>query len=85
MSLGGLFAAALAGLSLPRFLLLNTVAALLWAAAYGVLGYLLGHAMEQVLGEIERAEKPVALALLAAGAVWIAVVQLRRWRAARTA
>jgi membrane protein DedA with SNARE-associated domain len=85
MSLGGLFAAALAGVPLPRFLLLNTVAALLWAAAYGVLGYLLGHAVEQALGEIERAEKPVALALLAAGAVWIAVVQVRRWRVARTA
>jgi membrane protein DedA with SNARE-associated domain len=85
MSLGGLFAAALAGVSLPRFIVLNTIAALLWAALYGVLGYLLGHAVEQALGEIGRIEKPLALVLLAAGLIWIAAVQVRRWRAARTA
>lgn len=83
MSLGGLFAAALADVSLPRFLLLNTIAALLWAIVYGILGYLLGHAVQQVLGEIGRIEKPLALVLLAGGLAWIAVVQFRRWRAAK--
>lgn len=80
ISIGGLLAAGLYGVPVARFMALNAIAALAWAAAYGTLGYLLGRAIPHVLGEIERYERPAALLLLAAAIVWIAVVQLRRWR-----
>lgn len=80
LSLGGLLAAGLYGVPIVRFMTLNVIAALGWAAVYGTLGYLLGRAIPHVLGEIERYERPVALLLLGAAVLWIAVVQLRRWR-----
>ena len=80
LSLGGLLAAGLYGVPIARFMALNAIAALGWAAAYGSFGYLLGRAIPHVLSEIEHYERPVALLLLAATLVWIAVVQFRRWR-----
>jgi membrane protein DedA with SNARE-associated domain len=80
LSLGGLIAVALSGISLQRFLVLNTVAALAWAAAFGTLGYLLGDSVERLLGEIERSERPVALALLGSTVLWIGWRQTRQWR-----
>ncbi len=82
LATGGLIAVALSSITPARFLVLNAVAAVLWALAFGVLGYLLGHAVEWLLGEIERYEKPVALLLLALTAVWIAYQQWGRWRRA---
>ena len=80
LSLGGLLAAGLYGVPIVRFMTLNALAALGWAAIYGSLGYLLGRAIPHVLGEIERYERPVALLLLGAAVIWIGVVQSRRWR-----
>ena len=80
LALGGLLAAGLYGVPVARFMALNAIAALGWAAAYGGLGYLLGRALPHVLGEVERYERPVALSLLAAALVWIAVLQYARWR-----
>ena len=56
------------------------MAALAWAAAFGTLGYLLGDSVERLLGEIERWERPVALALLAVTVLWIGWRQTRHWR-----
>ena len=75
----GLIAVALSGISAVRFLVLNALAAVIWATAFGVLGYLLGHSVELLLGEVERYEKPIVLTLLAGGVVWIAYHQWRRW------
>lgn len=80
LSLGGLLAAGLYGVPIVRFMTLNALAALGWAAIYGSLGYLLGRAIPHVLGEIERYERPVALLLLGAAVIWIGIVQSRRWR-----
>lgn len=80
LSLGGLLAAGLYGVSIVRFMTLNALAASGWAAVYGSCGYLLGRAIPHVLGEIERYERPVALLLLGAAVTWIGVVQFRRWR-----
>jgi membrane protein DedA with SNARE-associated domain len=84
LSIVGLLAAGLYGVPVARFMALNAVAALGWAAAYGTLGYLLGHAVERVLGGIGRYERPVALVLLALALLWIAVTWLRRWRRTAT-
>jgi membrane protein DedA with SNARE-associated domain len=80
LSTAGLIAIALSDVSTARFLVLNAVGALIWAASFGTLGFLLGNTVELVLGEIELYEKPVALALLAATAAWIVYHQLRQWR-----
>ena len=75
----GLIAVALSGISAVRFLVLNAIAAVLWATSFGVLGYLLGHSVELLLGEVERYEKPIALVLLVITAAWIGVHQWHRW------
>lgn len=85
LATGGLIAVALSGISPARFLMLNALAAFLWALTFGMLGYLLGHAVEWLLGEIELYEKPVALILLAGTAAWIAYHQWDRWRHGRQA
>ena len=83
LALGGLIAIALSGISLRRFLALNAVAALAWAAAFGTLGYLLGNGVELLLGEIERYERPVALGLLALTVIWIGWRHAHRWHRTR--
>jgi membrane protein DedA with SNARE-associated domain len=55
-----------------RFLLLNGIGAAVWAAAIGTLGYLLGHSIEVLLGEVKRFELAIAGAILLVGAaVWL--------------
>ena len=75
----GLISVALSGISAARFLVLNAIAAALWATSFGLLGYLLGNSVELLLGEVERYEKPIALTLLAITLAWIAYHQWRRW------
>ena len=62
---------ALSKMSWIKFLVFNAIGALAWALTFGVLGYALGQAVEALLGDIERYEKPVAVALLIAAAIWI--------------
>jgi membrane protein DedA with SNARE-associated domain len=71
MSSGALIAIALSKVSAQRFMVLNVIGALLWATSFGILGYLLGQALEGVLGDIKSYEKPVAIALLVAAAAWV--------------
>jgi membrane protein DedA with SNARE-associated domain len=80
LATAGLIAVVLFGIPLAWFLLLNAIAAALWATTFGGLGYLPGHAVEWLLGEIELYEKPVALALLLAAVARIGYHQWRRWR-----
>lgn len=56
-----------------RFLSLNVVGALLWAVVVAGMGYLFGHALELVIGDIKRYEL-LLFGLLSAGgvAVWAA-------------
>jgi membrane protein DedA with SNARE-associated domain len=72
ISSAALIAVALSEISAARFLVLNVIGASIWAASFGVLGYILGQAVEGLLGDIKSYEKPVAIALLLATAIWIA-------------
>lgn len=65
----------------PRFVALNLLGAALWAAVIGGLGFLFGHGMELVLGDLRHYEKEVLTAVLVMGALtWTAYLLLRRRR-----
>lgn len=75
------FALGISGVAWQRFLVLNLVAALVWAATFVGVGYFCGRAAERMIGELaDRFEMlPLgifALLLLIGGAVH----KLRRWR-----
>jgi membrane protein DedA with SNARE-associated domain len=72
------FAMGMSGLPWIRFLVLNFIAAGVWACTFAGVGYLFGHAFEAVLGEAAR---DVGLVLLACFliAIWLGVrAHLRR-------
>jgi len=85
VSSAALITIALSKVSTKRFLVLNMIGALTWATSLGILGYILGQALEVVLGDIKSYEKPVAVALLFAAAIWIAWHHFAHtWRRKRT-
>jgi membrane protein DedA with SNARE-associated domain len=67
------FAMGLSGIHWKRFLWLNLLAALLWAASFVGAGYFLGHAFRAVLGDIARSFSLGMLGAFAliAGGVWL--------------
>ncbi len=71
----GAVACGLSRISAARFFLLNLVAALAWTAVILALGYLFGHAMEAVLGEVKRIEWK----LLAGAVVVVLLFFALRW------
>ena len=62
----------------PRFLVLNVVAAAIWAVCFSLLGYLFGQTIESLLGRLHGVETKLAAAL-AVAAVWL----VHRWLAKR--
>jgi len=62
-----------------EFLLLNAIAAAIWAIAFTALGFLFGTAAETLLGEIQAIEKKVLIAL-AVGLLMVAVYYFVRRR-----
>jgi len=55
-----------------RYLLLNILGASTWSVTFGVLGYLFGHSLESLLGDLRRYELLVFTALAGAGMiVWL--------------
>lgn len=63
-----------------RFVALNACGALLWAATIGTGGYLVGHALEIVLGDIKRYEWEI-LGLIALAGLVLWGIHLRRAQA----
>ena len=57
------------GVAPLRFLLLNSLGALVWATLIGVLGYMFGHTLEAVIGEFKRYELWVFGAVAVAGII----------------
>lgn len=76
----GPMALAMSGYPPRRFLLLNGIAAAVWAVVVGWAGYLFGRAFELLLGEVKDMQLKVLGALLAAaGAALIGHWLYRRW------
>jgi membrane protein DedA with SNARE-associated domain len=67
------FALGLSAVRWERFLRLNCVAALLWAASFVGVGYFLGHAFRAVLGDVARSFGIVMLGVFIAigGGMWL--------------
>lgn len=76
------FAMGMSTLSWPRFLVLNFIAAGLWATSFAGAGYLFGKAIESALGDAARGFGLVMLALFMV-AIWLTLRVERRRRAAR--
>ena len=71
------------GLSWPRYLALNIIAALIWAACWLTVGYALGAAAEQVMGNLAKIERELFLTVLLV-AVAIGIALKVRTRGARS-
>ena len=62
-----------------RFFVLNLLGAGLWSLIIGGLGYVFGHGLEVVLGDIRRYEIEIMLAVLLAGVgLWLFHALCRR-------
>ena len=61
-----------------RFLWLNVLGAAAWAVGIGALGYVFGHAIELLLGDVKRYELWIFLGLALGGLVIWSVRALRR-------
>jgi membrane protein DedA with SNARE-associated domain len=62
----------MSGVIAESFITLNAVSALLWAAVVGTGAYFFGSALEAVIGDIERHELAVVLAVAFAGiSMWL--------------
>ena len=64
--------------SLPLFVGLNAVGAIVWSVCWAGAGYLVGKAAEQLLGDLARIEREVFGGALIV--IVIAVVSMRVWR-----
>lgn len=54
-----------------RFLILNLLGALIWSIAFGVMGYMFGHTIELIIGDIEYYEIWLFLGLVIMGiSIW---------------
>ena len=64
--------------SLPLFVALNAIGAIVWSACWAGAGYLVGKAAEQLLGDLARIEREVFGAAVIV--IVIAVVAMHFWR-----
>lgn len=69
-----------AGVSARRFACFNLLGAAIWAPLVGGLGYLFGHALETLLGELGRYEE-IGVLMIASAAICLPL--LRRWMRSR--
>jgi membrane protein DedA with SNARE-associated domain len=70
--------AGIVGVSLPRFTLYSTVAAILWAGGWGGLGYLAGDALQHVADETGRFGTVLVSFVVGAAAVYALVKWIQR-------
>ena len=63
----GAVAIGIAKVPLGQFLFLNAVGALLWSSTVGYAGYLFGHLLKIIMGDIKRFEVPILAGFLLLG------------------
>jgi membrane protein DedA with SNARE-associated domain len=61
-----------------RFTILNGIGAMLWALIIGFLGYLCGHILELIMGEIKHLEVPILVGIAVIGGLWLFFNHRRR-------
>jgi membrane protein DedA with SNARE-associated domain len=61
-----------------RFTVLNVIGALLWAVVIGFLGYLCGHVLQLIMGEIKHLEVPILVGITVIGGLWFFFNRRRR-------
>jgi membrane protein DedA with SNARE-associated domain len=82
-TIGGV-AIGMSDVSTGRFIVLNLIGAVLWALVIGFLGYLCGHVLELILGEIKQLEVPILVGIAVIGGLWFFFNRLRRGKAPAT-
>jgi len=74
------FALGMSGVSVARFALLNVLSAAAWAIVLGLAGYVLGNAIETLLGDVKRYELEIFLGIAATGGLLWVIQFARRVR-----
>jgi membrane protein DedA with SNARE-associated domain len=75
--IGGV-AIGMSDVSPSRFTILNGIGAMLWALIIGFLGYLCGHILELIMGEIKHLEVPILVGIAVTGGLWLIFNHRRR-------
>jgi membrane protein DedA with SNARE-associated domain len=81
--IGGV-AIGMSDVSLFRFAILNLIGAMLWAVVMGILGYLCGHALELIMGDIKHLEVPILVGIAVIGGLLVLIHRRRRGKVAAT-
>ena len=81
--LGGV-AIGMSDVSPLRFVVFNLIGAMLWAVVIGILGYLCGHLLELILGDIKQLEAPILAGIAVIGGLWLFFLRRRRAKAPAT-
>lgn len=76
--------AGIVGVSFPRFAAYSALAGLLWAGAWGGLGYLAGDALERVVSASGRLGTTLVVLVASTVVVWVVVKWLQRRRFLRS-
>jgi membrane protein DedA with SNARE-associated domain len=76
-TIGGV-AIGMSDVSTGRFTVFNVIGAVLWAVVIGFLGYLCGHALELIMGEIKHLEVPILVGIAVIGGLWLFFNHRRR-------
>ncbi len=76
-TIGGV-AIGMSDVSAGRFTILNGIGAMLWAIVIGFLGYLCGHILELIMGEIKHLEVPILVGIAVIGGLWFFFNHRRR-------
>ena len=79
-TIGGV-AIGMSDVSTGRFIFLNLIGAVLWAVVIGVLGYLCGHVLELIMGDIKHLEVPILVGIAVVGGLLIFWHRRRRGKA----
>jgi membrane protein DedA with SNARE-associated domain len=81
--IGGV-AIGMSDVSTGRFAVFNLIGAVLWAVVIGILGYLCGHVLELIMGDIKHLEVPILVGIAVVGGLLFLVHRQRRSKVAVT-